>query len=121
MPDKTNQTFTERIKGGFKRRFVREQVYDFALHTREIAGPLQFTSCGLFMWVVLGPQQWDFLPKGRRLQRSTVAARGQRARASFGSDSAIRATSSFMLERAQAMWRWPLAPQGPPTGRSATR
>lgn len=68
MPDNTNKTFTEKVKGAFKRWFVREQAYDFALNTREIAGPLQFTAGGLFLWFVLGPQQWDFLPKGRRLQ-----------------------------------------------------
>lgn len=68
MPDNTNKTFTEKVRGAFKRWFVKEQVYDFALNTREIAGPLQFTAGGLFMWFVLGPQQWDFLPQGRRLQ-----------------------------------------------------
>ena len=68
MPDNTNKTLTEKVKGALKRWFVKEQVYDFALNTREIAGPLQFTAGGLFMWFVLGPQQWDFLPQGRRLQ-----------------------------------------------------
>lgn len=68
MPDTTtNKTFSERFQGAFKRWFVREQIYDFNLSTREIAGPLQFTAGGLFMWFVVGPQQWDFLPQGRRL------------------------------------------------------
>ena len=66
MPD--NKTLNEKVKGAIKRWFVREQIYDFPLNTREIAGPLQFTAGGLFMWFVLGAQQWDFLPHGRRLQ-----------------------------------------------------
>lgn len=61
------KTLTEKVKGAFKRWFVREQIYDFGLNTREIAGPLQFTNGGMFMWFVVGAQQWDFLPQNRRL------------------------------------------------------
>lgn len=64
MPDKT---LREKLKSAMKRWFAREQIYDFALNTYEIAGPLQFTAGGMFMWFVVGPQQWDFLTQGRRL------------------------------------------------------
>lgn len=64
---KTRKSWREKVASASKRWMLREQVYDFKLSTREIAGSLQFTDGGTFMWFVLGAQQWDFLPHGRRL------------------------------------------------------
>ena len=64
------------------RRLVTSQgEVTFPLATEEIAGPLQFTRGGMFVWFMLGGQSWDFrtLDDRRRLWDQQTYRYGQLA------------------------------------------
>ena len=68
-------------QGWLRRRVTTQREVVFPLATQEIAGPLQFTRGGLFVWFVLGGQSWDFrtLDDRRRLWDQQAYRYGQLA------------------------------------------
>lgn len=42
-------------------QFAAPMTYEFPLQTKEFAGPLQFTTAGVFAWYVLGTTNWEFM------------------------------------------------------------
>jgi hypothetical protein len=68
-------------QGWFRRRLTSQREVMFPLATEEVAGPLQFTRGGLFVWFMLGGQSWDFrtLDDRRRLWDQQTYRYGQLA------------------------------------------
>ncbi len=64
-----------------RRQFTSQREVVFPLATEEIAGPLQFTRGGMFVWFILGGQSWDFrtLDDRRRLWDQQTFRYGQLA------------------------------------------
>lgn len=71
---------------------TRPKVQSFPLQTEQIAGPLQFTKGGTFMWFLLGAQEWDFLtlPKRRALWDQQTFRYGRLAETSTQQGRPIR-------------------------------
>jgi hypothetical protein len=68
-------------QGWARRRLTAPREVVFPLATDEIAGPLQFTRGGVFVWFLLGAQAWDFrtLDDRRRLWDQQAYRYGQLA------------------------------------------
>jgi hypothetical protein len=64
-----------------RRQLTSQREVVFPLATQEVAGPLQFTRGGLFVWFILGGQSWDFrtLDDRRRLWDQQTFRYGQLA------------------------------------------
>ena len=67
--------------GWLRRRVTSQREVVFPLATQEIAGPIQFTRGGMFVWFMLGGQSWDFrtLDDRRRLWDQQTYRYGQLA------------------------------------------
>jgi hypothetical protein len=65
----------------FRQRVTSQREVVFPLATDEVAGPLQFTRGGVFVWFMLGGQSWDFrtLDDRRRLWDQQAFRYGQLA------------------------------------------
>ncbi len=68
-------------QGWLRRQVTSQREVVFPLATEEIAGPLQFTRGGMFVWFMLGGQSWDFrtLDDRRRLWDQQTYRYGQLA------------------------------------------
>ncbi|QDP95005.1 hypothetical protein FOE78_02920 [Microlunatus elymi] len=68
-------------QGWLHRQLMARREVTFPLATREIAGPLQFTRGGVFVWFMLEGQAWDFrtLDERRRLWDQQAFRYGQLA------------------------------------------
>ena len=64
-----------------RRQLTSQREVVFPLATEEVAGPLQFTRGGMFVWFMLGGQSWDFrtLDDRRRLWDQQTFRYGQLA------------------------------------------
>ena len=64
-----------------RRQVTSQREVVFPLATEEVAGPLQFTRGGMFVWFMLGGQSWDFrtLDDRRRLWDQQTFRYGQLA------------------------------------------
>src|SRR5919112_1566680 len=68
-------------QGWLRRRVTSQREVVFPLATEEVAGPIQFTRGGMFVWFILGGQSWDFrtLDDRRRLWDQQTYRYGQLA------------------------------------------